>query len=95
MMAQTLGGRLEGRHGDIIANKPTSAPTPYPVVYDELAAYVSVGTKEQLQQGRGLGFMFVLGWHDVAGLAPRSATSRTPSSTTPTCRSSCGRTKED
>ncbi|TDH62388.1 conjugal transfer protein TraG [Dankookia rubra] len=68
MMAQTLGGRLEGRHGDIIANKPTTAPTPYPIVYDELAAYVSVGTKEQLQQGRSLGFMFVLGWHDVAGL---------------------------
>ncbi|MDN3564859.1 type IV secretion system DNA-binding domain-containing protein, partial [Paeniroseomonas aquatica] len=68
MMAQTLGGRLEGQHGDIIANKPTTAPTPYPIIYDELAAYVSVGAKEQLQQGRSLGYMFVLGWHDVAGL---------------------------
>ncbi|MFC7695087.1 type IV secretion system DNA-binding domain-containing protein [Paeniroseomonas aquatica] len=33
-----------------------------------MAAYVSVGAKEQLQQGRSLGYMFVLGWHDVAGL---------------------------
>lgn len=71
MMAQTLGGKLEGDYAEIIENRPTTAPTPYPIIADELAAYVGAGMDTLLQQGRGLGAMFVLGWHDVAGLRAR------------------------
>ncbi|MFC7694822.1 type IV secretion system DNA-binding domain-containing protein [Paeniroseomonas aquatica] len=71
MMAQSLGGQLEGDYEEIIANKPATADTPFGVVLDELAAFVSTSTTTLLQQGRGQGYSFVLGWHDVAGLRAR------------------------
>ena len=71
MMAQSLGGQLEGDYDEIIANKPATADTPFGVVLDELAAFVSTSTTTLLQQGRGQGYSFVLGWHDVAGLRAR------------------------
>ena len=71
MMAQTLGASLEGDAAEIVENKPTMAPTPFPVVFDEIAYYVSEGMDRMLAMGRGLGFMFYLAFQEVAGLRAR------------------------
>ena len=71
MMAQTLGADLEGHTAEIIDNKPHLAPTPFPVVFDEVGYYVVPGMDKMLAMGRGLGFMFYLGFQEVAGLRAR------------------------
>jgi len=71
MMAQTLGVNLEGEYQEIVANKPSMAPTPFPVVLDELGYYVVPGMDKMLAMGRGLGFSFYLGFQEVAGLEAR------------------------
>ena len=71
MMAQTLGADLEGDYAEIVENKPHLAPTPFPVVFDEVGYYVVPGMDKMLAMGRGLGFMFLLGFQEVAGLRAR------------------------
>ncbi len=71
MMAQTLGADLEGDYAEIVENKPHLAPTPFPVVFDEVGYYVVPGMDKMLAMGRGLGFMFYLGFQEVAGLRQR------------------------
>jgi intracellular multiplication protein IcmO len=71
MMAQTLGVNLEGDYQEIVANKPSMARTPFPVVLDEVGYYVVPGMDKMLAMGRGLGFMFYLGFQEVAGLHAR------------------------
>ena len=71
MMAQTLGASLEGDYQEIVANKPSMAPMPFPVVLDEVGYYVVPGMDKMLAMGRGLGFMFYLGFQEVAGLRAR------------------------
>ena len=62
---------LEGEYQEIVANKPSMAPTPFPVVLDELGYYVVPGMDKMLAMGRGLGFSFYLGFQEVAGLEAR------------------------
>lgn len=71
MMAQTLGADLEGDYAEIVENKPHLAPTPFPVVFDEVGYYVVPGMDKMLAMGRGLGFMFYLGFQEIAGLRAR------------------------
>jgi len=71
MMAQTLGVNLEGDFEEIVANKPSLAPTPFPVVFDEIGYYAVAGMDKMLAMGRGLGFMFYLGFQELPGLKAR------------------------
>lgn len=71
MMAQTLGGSLEGDFAEIVENKASNAPTPYPVVLDEVGYYAGPGLDKMLAMGRGLGFSFRLGFQEVPGLRAR------------------------
>jgi len=71
MMAQTLGVNLEGDFDEIVANKPSLAPTPFPVVFDEIGYYAVAGMDKMLAMGRGLGFMFYLGFQELPGLKAR------------------------
>ncbi len=71
MMAQTVGTDLEGDYAEIVENKPHLAMTPFPVVFDEVGYYVVPGMDKMLAMGRGLGFMFYLGFQEVAGLRAR------------------------
>ena len=71
MMAQTLGSNLEGDYADIVANNASMAPTPFPVIFDEVGYYVVPGMDKMIAQGRGLGFMFYLGFQEVASLRAR------------------------
>jgi intracellular multiplication protein IcmO len=47
------------------------APTPFPVVLDEVGYYVVPGMDKMLAMGRRLGFMFYLGFQEGAGLHAR------------------------
>ncbi|MGI4798826.1 MAG: TraM recognition domain-containing protein, partial [Janthinobacterium lividum] len=71
MMAQTLGVSLEGDYDEIVANKPGMSPTPFPVVLDEIGYYAVSGMDKMLAMGRGLGFMFYLGFQELPGLKAR------------------------
>ena len=71
MMAQTLGASLEGDYDEIVANKPGMSPTPFPVVFDEVGYYAVSGMDKMLAMGRGLGFMFYLGFQELPGLKAR------------------------
>ncbi len=71
MMAQTLGASLEGDYNEIVANKPSISPTPFPVVFDEVGYYAVAGMDKMLAMGRGLGFMFYLGFQELPGLKAR------------------------
>ncbi len=71
MMAQTLGASLEGDYDEIVANKPSMSPTPFPVVFDEVGYYAVPGMDKMLAMGRGLGFMFYLGFQELPGLKTR------------------------
>ncbi len=71
MMAQTLGASLDGDYQEIVANKASMAPSPFPVIFDECAYYLPAGADKMLAMGRGLGFQFLLGFQEVPGLVAR------------------------
>jgi intracellular multiplication protein IcmO len=71
MMAQMLGARLEGDYSTIVANKPSMGSAPFHVVLDEVAYYATSGMDRMLAMGRGLNFMFWLGFQEVSGIWAR------------------------
>ena len=71
MMAQMLGSRLEGDYSEIVANKPGMSAAPFHVVLDEVAHYATSGMDRMLAMGRGLNFMFWLGFQEVSGIWAR------------------------
>src|SRR5271157_5611331 len=71
MMAQMLGARLEGDYERIVANKPGMGSAPFHVVLDEVAYYATSGMDRMLAMGRGLNFMFWLGFQEVSGIWAR------------------------
>ena len=71
MMAQMLGARLEGDYQAIVANKPGMGAAPFHVVLDEVAYYATSGMDRMLAMGRGLNFMFWLGFQEVSGIWAR------------------------
>ncbi|MDD2859493.1 MAG: type IV secretion system DNA-binding domain-containing protein [Acidiphilium sp.] len=71
MMAQVLGANLEGKFEEIIENKPSLAPSAYPVALDEVGYYAVPGMDKMLAMGRALGFAFLLGFQEIAGIRAR------------------------
>ena len=71
MMAQMLGARLEGDYSTIVANKLGMGSAPFHVVLDEVAYYATSGMDRMLATGRGLNFMFWLGFQEVSGIWAR------------------------
>jgi intracellular multiplication protein IcmO len=69
MMAQLLGGSLEGDYTQ--ADKPGMGPSPFVVVFDELAYYATSGLDRMLAMGRGLNVSFMLGFQEVSGIWAR------------------------
>ena len=69
MMAQLLGGSLEGAYTE--ADKPGMGASPYFVVLDELAYYATSGLDRMLAMGRGLNVSFLLGFQEVSGIWAR------------------------
>jgi intracellular multiplication protein IcmO len=71
MLAQLLGARLEGDPKEIFALKPSVGDTPFHVVFDEVAYYVTSGMDRMLAMGRGLNVAFWLAFQEVAGIYAR------------------------
>ncbi len=69
MMAQLLGGSLEGDYSE--ADKPGMGPSPFFVCFDELAYYATSGLDRMLAMGRGLNVSFILGFQEVSGIYAR------------------------
>ena len=69
MMAQLLGGSLEGTYDE--DNKPGMGKSPFFVCFDELASYAASGLEGMLRQGRSLNLCFILGFQEVPGIVAR------------------------
>lgn len=69
MMAQLLGGTLEGTYDQ--DTKPGMGKTPYFVCFDELASYAASGLEGMLRQGRSLNLSFILGFQEIPGIIAR------------------------
>ena len=70
-MAQAVGVNREGGCDEIVGNKPGRAPTRDAVSRDEVGYYAVAGMDKMLAMGRGLGFMFYLGFQELPGLKAR------------------------
>ena len=69
MMALTLGSKVEGKYADIIDSKPTNAPSPFPVILDELGYYFTKGLAVMFAQARSLGFAMVAAGQDIPAMS--------------------------
>lgn len=69
MMAQLLGGSLEGTYDE--DSKPGMGKAPFWVCFDELASYAASGLEGMLRQGRSLNLAFVLGFQETSGIIAR------------------------
>jgi len=72
MMALTLGSKVEGDYADIIDSKPTNAPSPFPVILDELGYYFTKGLAVMFAQARSLGFTMVAAGQDIPAMSKGS-----------------------
>lgn len=72
MMALTLGSKVEGKYADIIDSKPTNAPSPFPVILDELGYYFTKGLAVMFAQARSLGFAMVAAGQDIPAMSKGS-----------------------
>lgn len=70
-MAETIGASLEGAWDEIVANRPSKAATPYPIVMDEAGYYITSATDVILAQARSLGFSIGLGFQEVGSFYKR------------------------
>lgn len=62
VMAKGLGSQVEGEYAKVYQTKPTTAPSPFPAVFDEYGAYPVPGFFVVPAQARSLGF-----WANFAG----------------------------
>lgn len=65
MMAAGLGDSVEGTYRELIARKPTNAPTPYLCVLDEYGYYAVQGFAVVPAQARSLGFSVIFAGQDL------------------------------
>lgn len=65
MMASGLGESVEGTYREVIARKPTTAPTPYMCILDEYGYYAVKGFAVVPAQARSLGFSVVFAGQDL------------------------------
>ncbi len=65
MMASTLGSEIEGTWTDVVDNRPTSSPSPFVVVMDEVGYYTVEGMALMAAQARSLGFALVFAAQDT------------------------------
>ena len=65
MMASGLGDEVVGEYQDLVARKPTNAPTPYLCILDEYGYYAVQGFAVVPAQARSLGFSVVFAGQDL------------------------------
>lgn len=65
MMAAGLGEQVEGTYTEVIARKPTNAPTPFMCIMDEYGYYAVKGFAVVPAQARSLGFSAIFAGQDL------------------------------
>jgi len=65
MMAAGLGEEVEGTYAELVAKKPTNAPTPYMCILDEYGYYAVPGFAVVPAQARSLGFSAIFAGQDL------------------------------
>lgn len=73
MMGSTLGSKLEGGWEDVVENRPTSAPSPFIVILDEVGYYTVDGMALMAAQARSLGFSMVYASQDLPAMERNNA----------------------
>lgn len=71
MMGATLGAELEGEQSSFIDNNPTTGPSPFMTIFDEVGYYVSPGMGVMAAQARSLGFCLIFAGQDMPALQKR------------------------
>ncbi len=71
MMGATLGAELEGEQSSFIDNNPTTGPSPFLTIFDEVGYYTSPGMGVMAAQARSLGFCLVFAGQDMPALQKR------------------------
>ncbi|HEY1096008.1 MAG TPA: TraM recognition domain-containing protein [Alphaproteobacteria bacterium] len=71
MMGATLGSAVEGDTDMALENKPTTAPTPFMTIFDEVGYYATSGMAVMAAQARSLGFSMIFAGQDLPALEKR------------------------
>ena len=68
MMGGTLGSNLEGSWDEVVERRPTSAPSPFLCILDEVGYYTVDGMALMAAQARSLGFSMVYASQDIPAM---------------------------
>lgn len=68
MMGATLGSRIEGSWDEVVENRPTSSPSPFLCILDEVGYYTVEGMALMAAQARSLGFAMVYASQDIPAM---------------------------
>lgn len=71
MMGATLGSTVEGDTELALENRPTTAPTPFMTIFDEVGYYATSGMAVMAAQARSLGFSMIFAGQDLPALEKR------------------------
>ena len=64
-LAGALGTSLEGSYEDLVTNRPSASPTPYPIIIDEGGYIATRGLDVMMAQGRELNISLLLSFQEV------------------------------
>jgi Type IV secretory pathway, VirD4 components len=65
MMGGTLGSKIEGSWFEVVEQRPTTSPTPFICILDEVGYYMVDGMDLMAAQARSLGFSLVFAGQDI------------------------------
>src|SRR5690606_25017035 len=68
MMGGTLGSQIEGSWFDVVENRPTSSPSPFLCILDEVGYYTVEGMALMAAQARSLGFSMIYASQDIPAM---------------------------
>jgi intracellular multiplication protein IcmO len=68
MMGDTLGSELEGSWDDVVENRPTTSPSPFLCILDEVGYYTVEGMALMAAQARSLGFSMIYASQDLPAM---------------------------
>lgn len=67
-LAAALGASIEGNYSDLVENRPSSASTPYLMLYDESNYFATRGIDVMMAQGRELNVSIWMSFQEVGSL---------------------------
>ena len=72
MMGDAIGSKVDGTWFSVIEKRPTTSPSPFPLILDEVGGYVTEGMDLAAAQGRSLGFSCLFAAQDLAAMSKNS-----------------------